>query len=80
MQKKLKQYSPKTMPVQAVSWSFKFIDKELQTQVRASAAGPNPVAQKWKKMKKCSTKTLPVPAVPWASSSLKKSCKHKFIH
>jgi hypothetical protein len=46
MQKKLKQYSPKTMPVQAVSWSFKFIDKELQTQVRASAAGPNPVAQK----------------------------------
>jgi hypothetical protein len=35
-----------------VPWSFKFIDKELQTQVHASAAGPNPVAQKWKKNEK----------------------------
>jgi hypothetical protein len=28
---------------------FKFIEKELQTQVHPSAAGPNPVAQKSKK-------------------------------
>jgi hypothetical protein len=27
---------------------FKFIEKELQTQVHPSAAGPNPVAQKSK--------------------------------
>jgi hypothetical protein len=48
-EKKLKWYSTKTLPVSAVPWSFKFIDKELQTQLHASAAGPNPVAQKWKK-------------------------------
>jgi hypothetical protein len=43
------------------------IEKELQTQVHPSAAGPNPVAQKCKKqLKYYSPKTLPVPAVPWS--------------
>jgi hypothetical protein len=41
------------------------IEKELQTQVHPSAAGPNPIAQKWKKnLKLYSPQTVPVPAVP----------------
>jgi hypothetical protein len=37
---------PRALPVLAVPWSFKFIDKELQTLVHPSTAGPNPVASK----------------------------------
>jgi hypothetical protein len=45
---------------------FKFIEKELQTQVHPTTAGPYPMAQKWKKkLKWYSPKTLPVPVVPW---------------
>jgi hypothetical protein len=34
-----KKNSPKTLPVPAVLWGFKLIEKELQTQVHPLAAG-----------------------------------------
>jgi hypothetical protein len=36
--KKLKWYSPKTLPVPAVPWGFKLIEEKLQTQSHQSAA------------------------------------------
>jgi hypothetical protein len=49
MTNKIQKISSQTLPVPAVPRGFKFIEKELQTQVYPSAGGPNPVAQKSKK-------------------------------
>jgi hypothetical protein len=42
-EKKNEKNSTKTLPVPTMPWSFKFIEKELQTQVHPAAARPIPL-------------------------------------